>query len=229
MAARDTAAGEWYFETSLGRDLVQGRNNGQACQIGFWLPRDDIGPFKSDRSDPEAAQKPSERQCQRILNATIAAAARKPQEWVGASINLRKIPTNQGGEWKGGAYYYYKEEHLKEEDVISTGIAIPPSYIPKYAFSTLPHTDFFPQQVKQSTQATQAISSASSRVFSPQDNASTPTAGRATVWLMAKRVRRGAEVGTGHPAIAVKMGKRAASRVIADMTMAIGVNAGTMG
>ncbi|KAL8915023.1 MAG: hypothetical protein Q9171_000463 [Xanthocarpia ochracea] len=96
MAAKDTTAGAWYFETGF-LPAPSESDSGAACQIGFWLPRDDTN---SQNSIPDAAPKPSEEQCQSILNATIDAQSESLPPWSGASINLVHPPTNVPGQWE---------------------------------------------------------------------------------------------------------------------------------
>ncbi|KAL8724614.1 MAG: hypothetical protein Q9166_007846 [cf. Caloplaca sp. 2 TL-2023] len=117
MAAKNTSAGTWYFTTNVTQAQSQS-DSGGACQIGFWLPRDDIGPIKSEYSQPEAAQKPSEMQCQNILNATLDAAMVNTRRWVGASINIVNVPKNQPGEWKTASESEVQDTG-KDTDVLS--------------------------------------------------------------------------------------------------------------
>ncbi|KAI4258022.1 MAG: hypothetical protein L6R42_005345 [Xanthoria sp. 1 TBL-2021] len=102
MSMPNTLAGRWYFNSSILPSQTRPSDSRSACQIGVWLPRDDIGPVKSESSDPNAARKPSLEQCQRTLNATIDAAKYSQPLWVNASINLVKEPENVEGQWKIG-------------------------------------------------------------------------------------------------------------------------------
>ncbi|KAL8959057.1 MAG: hypothetical protein Q9193_004010 [Seirophora villosa] len=102
MAANDTRAGAWYFETGPYNNPNEGD---PACQIGFWLPRDDVGnadlpPDAQFKSDPTAAQKPTLEQCETTLTATVAKMAENKEGWVGASINLEIFPKDQPGQWR---------------------------------------------------------------------------------------------------------------------------------
>ncbi|KAI4245571.1 MAG: hypothetical protein L6R40_002372 [Gallowayella cf. fulva] len=210
MAARDTAAGAWHFSTSLVRD-PQGTNSGQACQIGFWLPRDAIGPIKSERSDPKAAPKPSEHQCQNILNATLAALVnnrtRRDPSVVGASINLKEFPTNQEGQWKTSEYL---DARGSEEDVEhSTGrsniLPFPPAPTPPKS----PSTSLTQPQASPPPQPTLPTFSTATHFPSPQAHASPPTDPLAPAAPTAKPARHHANTPTGRTANAAPMGKRA--------------------
>ncbi|KAI4246302.1 MAG: hypothetical protein L6R40_001970 [Gallowayella cf. fulva] len=97
LAKKDTVAGRWYFETGPGNYPEKGD---PPCQMGFWLPRDDIEP-PSKSSDIDAAPKPSEHQCQIIFNATVDAAKANYPNWLSASVNLLTNPANQPGQWDG--------------------------------------------------------------------------------------------------------------------------------
>ncbi|KAI4199901.1 MAG: hypothetical protein LQ346_002487 [Caloplaca aetnensis] len=99
LAAVDTAAGQWYFQTGAYNSPNEGDG---ACQIGFWLPRDNLDP-QNPLSNPKAAVKPSQPQCESTLSAVVEAAeAGYPKkDWVRASVNLVKFPSAQPGQWRG--------------------------------------------------------------------------------------------------------------------------------
>ncbi|KAI4183091.1 MAG: hypothetical protein L6R41_005604 [Letrouitia leprolyta] len=106
MAANETRAGQWYFRTGAFNYPNKGDS---ACQIGFWLSRDDIRPPGSNSSDPQAAPMPSQEQCVRTLNAAMTAGENRGQDgstnvplapvWTSASINLKVYPELQVGQW----------------------------------------------------------------------------------------------------------------------------------
>ncbi|KAL8723401.1 MAG: hypothetical protein Q9225_000317 [Loekoesia sp. 1 TL-2023] len=94
MARANTTAGTWYFETG---PAGYPHSFDEPCQMGFWLPND--APLKSPKSNPAAAPKPDEHQCQVIFNATVSAAAAQNPYWIGASVNLVTNPADQKGQW----------------------------------------------------------------------------------------------------------------------------------
>ncbi|KAL9005117.1 MAG: hypothetical protein Q9188_002087 [Gyalolechia gomerana] len=106
MGLEETLANSWLFFARANDDLTS------RCQIGIWLPRDDIGrnspAYRNGRplallSKPEAARKPTQGQCEKILNAVVAAGADNARggtdkRWTGASINLKFGPRGQPGQ-----------------------------------------------------------------------------------------------------------------------------------
>ncbi|KAL8668704.1 MAG: hypothetical protein Q9168_006673 [Polycauliona sp. 1 TL-2023] len=108
MQLNTTVAGQWYFATS---PTGQGPFlQGDTCQVGFWLPNQDplSTPGKQDpgssvkravASSPDAAPKPSAKQCSTIIGAMVSAADANTEHWSGASINLSENPGDACGRY----------------------------------------------------------------------------------------------------------------------------------
>ncbi|MCJ1457750.1 hypothetical protein MMC28_008119 [Mycoblastus sanguinarius] len=104
MSESSTAAGTWYFETSVVA-LDYGK---PACQMGFYLP-----------GQPGTAQKPSPNQCKNIFSTMQWEATNWDHKWDGATIDLKVNPAT-------AAHQYSLPNASGTGEAVNTGY---PSYI----------------------------------------------------------------------------------------------------